>query len=58
MTDPKFFEEDFHIDEILLEADAFGLSHEVDTYAKKILNERPGISRVEAYERAYQEWIK
>jgi hypothetical protein len=58
MINQKFFEDEFHIDEILLEAEAFGLSHEVDLYAKKILAENPKMDRVDAYQLAYQEWIK
>ena len=54
----KFFEEEFHIDEILLEAEAFGLSREVEAYAKKILKKNPKMDKVKAYQLAYQEWIK
>jgi len=56
--DQKFFEEEFHIEEILLEAEAFGLGREVDEWAKKILKKNPKIDKVDAYQLAYQEWIK
>jgi hypothetical protein len=52
------FKEEIHIDEILLEAKAFGLNYEVDLYAKKILEENPKMNKVKAYQLAYQEWIK
>lgn len=58
MANQKFFEADFHIDEILMEAEAYGLSREVDEYAKKFLKENPALDKVEAYQLAYQEWIK
>jgi hypothetical protein len=58
MTQDQIFEEDFHIEEILLEAHAFGLDHEVDEWAKKLLKKKPKMSRVDAYQEAYNEWIK
>jgi len=54
----KFFEESIHIDEILLEANACGLRREVDEHAKKVLKENPTMNSVEAYQLAYQEWVK
>lgn len=58
MTPEQIFEEEIHIEEILLEAHAFGLDHEVDTYAKKLLKKKPSMSRLAAYEEAFNEWIK
>ena len=46
------------IDEILHEADAFGLRTEVIDTAKQILLENPKIERVAAYEMAFDEWVK
>ena len=53
----KFFEESIHIDEILLEASAYGLSGEVESYAKKFMEANPTMDSIEAYQLAYQEWI-
>lgn len=58
MTQDQIFEEDFHIEEILLEAHAFGMDHEVDEWAKRLLTENPNMSKVDAYQQAYNEWIK
>ena len=58
MTQDQIFDEDFHIEEILLEAHAFGLEYEVDKLAKKLLKKNPKMSKVDAYQEAYNEWIK
>lgn len=58
MENQKFFEESNHIDEILLEASAYGLSSEVESYAKKFMETNPTMGSIEAYQLAYQEWIK
>lgn len=58
MENQKFFEESNHIDEILLEASAYGLSSEVESYAKKFIEANPKMDNIEAYQLAYQEWIK
>jgi hypothetical protein len=52
------FSKELCVEEILQEAHAYGLRYEVDLYAKKILDESPGIDKVQAYQLAYQEWIK
>ena len=58
MTQDQIFDEEFHIEEILLEAHAFGLDNEVDKWAKKLLKKNPKMSKVDAYQEAYNEWIK
>jgi hypothetical protein len=47
-----------HIEEILMEASAFGLRQEVIVEAKKIMQEDPKIDKVLAYQIAFDEWIK
>jgi len=49
-------EEQMDIELILTEASAYGMSAEVEEYAQKYLSE--GCTPVEAYEFAYNEWIK
>jgi hypothetical protein len=49
-------EEQMDIELILAEASAWGLSFEVEQTAKQFLIE--GCTPVEAYEQAYNEWIK
>lgn len=44
------------IEEILIEAAAYGLRSEVMGWAKKFMND--GYDRIGAYELAYSEWIK
>ena len=46
------------IDEILLEANAYGLKWEVMETATKLIKEEPDISELSAYVIAYHEWIK
>jgi hypothetical protein len=45
-----------HIEEILMEASAYGLRFEVFETAKELMTE--GYDRVTAFEMAYKEWIK
>ena len=47
-----------HIKEILLEADAYGLRWEVETWAKKFIKENKKLTEVQAYQLSYDEWIK
>jgi hypothetical protein len=47
-----------HIEELLIEADAYGLRLEVMDWAKKELEDNPKLRRVDAYELAFREWIK
>jgi hypothetical protein len=46
------------IEELLVEAEAFGLRMEVLDTARKLLEENPKMDRVNAYEEAYNEWVK
>ena len=46
------------IQEILYEANEYGLMREIITEARKIMDENPKIDRVVAYEQAFNEWIK
>ena len=45
-----------HIEELLLEAETYGLRNEVFDTAKKLMKD--GNDRVTSFEKAYQEWIK
>ncbi len=49
-------EEDIEL--LLEEANAFGLRLEVEQWAIQLLKEDYDLSRLEAYVRAYNEWIK
>ena len=51
-------DDEFQIEQILMEAGAYGLRSEVDHYAKRILKKNPLSSRVDAYVKAYHEIIK
>ena len=51
-------DDDFQIEQILMEAGAYGLRSEVDHYAKRLLERNPLSSRVNAYVKAYHEIIK
>ena len=46
------------IEEILEEADSYGLRYEVETFAKDFLEENPTLSKLEAYVMAYRDWLK
>lgn len=46
------------IEEILHEASAYGLRTEVMEWAKKELEQNPKIRKVDAYELAFNEWVK
>ena len=46
------------IEEILYEAPAFGLRNEVMEWARKEMKENPKMRRVDAYEIAFNEWVK
>ena len=50
--------DEFQIEQILMEAGAYGLRSEVDHYAKRLLERNPLSSRVDAYVKAYHEIIK
>lgn len=47
-----------HIEEILHDADEYGLRIEVLTTARQIMDENPKIERVDAYQMAFDEWVK
>ena len=49
-------EEDIEL--ILEEANVYGLRIEVEQWAIQLLKEDPDLSRLEAYVRAYNEWVK
>ena len=51
-------DDDFQIEQILMEAGAYGLRSEVDHYARRLLEKNPLSSRVDAYVKAYHEIIK
>jgi len=51
-------EDDDQIELLLLEANAYGLRIEVEQWAIQLLKEDTNLSRIEAYVRAYNEWIK
>jgi len=51
-------DEHIQIQEILTEANAYGLRHEVCEWADKFIEENPDITILDAYILAYQEWIK
>jgi len=51
-------DDEFQIEQILMEAEAYGLRSEVDNYAKRLLEKNPLSSRVDAYVKAYHELIK
>jgi hypothetical protein len=46
------------IEEILYEASSFGLRTEVMEWAQKELKENPKMRKVDAYEIAFNEWVK
>lgn len=46
------------IEEILLEADRWGLRGEVEMYAQKYIDDEPTIDIIEAYNNAFNEWVK
>ena len=51
-------DDEFQIEQILMEAGAYGLRSEVDHYARRLLEKNPLSSRVDAYVKAYHEIIK
>jgi hypothetical protein len=46
------------IEEILLEADSYGLRIEVLDTAKKLMDENPNRDRVSAFDEAFNDWVK
>jgi|TARA_R110000822_G_scaffold91270_1_gene210551 hypothetical protein len=51
-------DDDVQIEQILMEANAYGLRPEVKHYAERLFQKNPLSSRVDAYVRAYHELIK
>jgi len=51
-------DEQIQIQEILEEAKAYGLRHEVCEWADKLMEESSKMNILDAYTLAYQEWIK
>jgi hypothetical protein len=54
----KTMSEQQQIEEILLEANAYGLKWEVINTATKLLKENDTLSGLQAYVNAYKKWIK
>ena len=50
--------EEEQFEEILEEANAYNLRSEVKISAEKIFKENDAFSRIDAYVKAYHEWIK
>jgi hypothetical protein len=46
------------IEEILMEASAYGLRLEVIEFAKKNMEQDPTMDRIDAYIHAFNDWIK
>jgi hypothetical protein len=46
------------LQEILLDAHSLGLIDEIRETATQIMQENPNIERVDAYQMAFQEWVK
>jgi hypothetical protein len=46
------------IEEILMEASAYGLRSEVMELARKEMKENPKMEKVDAYQIAFNEWVK
>lgn len=57
MTDQNR-EEESQISEILRDASAYNMRWEVERWAQKEINENSGLSKIDAYVTAYNEWIK
>ena len=51
-------EDEEEIELLLEEANAFGLRWEVDSFAKKFMDEDPMLPKLEAYVHAFNKWIK
>ena len=50
-------DDEFQIEQILMEAGAYGMRNEVDRYAKRLLTKNPLSSKVNAYVKAYHKLI-
>ena len=49
--------EEQQIEEILLEAKAYGLRSEVEAWAEMYMIINPKLNKVQAYEKGYKEWV-
>ena len=54
----SLLEDEEDIELLLEEANAYGLKLEVDITARQIMEQDPVLPKLEAYVRAYNEWIK
>ena len=50
--------EEQQIEEILQEANAYGLRGEVEAWAEMYMKVNPKLNKVTAYEMGYNEWVK
>ena len=50
--------EDEMVEELRAEASGYGLALEVEEWAKKEMKKDPTLPKIDAYVRAYNEWIK
>jgi hypothetical protein len=57
-TNIKIMSNEEQIEEILMEASAYGLRLEVIEFAKKNMEEDPKMDRLTAYIHAFNDWIK
>ena len=54
----KIMSEAEQIEEILQEANAYGLKDEVNAWAEMYMIVNPKLNKVTAYEMGYNEWVK
>ena len=54
----KIMSEAEQIEEILQEANAYGLKDEVNAWAEMYMIVNPKLNKVTAYEMGYSEWVK
>tara|TARA_R110001632_G_scaffold166545_2_gene284978 strand:- start:605 stop:790 length:186 start_codon:yes stop_codon:yes gene_type:complete len=57
-TPYRMITEEEHIEEILAEANSYGLRAEVKQHAKALLVESPEMNPIDAYTHAYNDWVK
>jgi hypothetical protein len=46
------------IEEVLQEANAFGVRSEVKEWAREFINKDPKLTKIAAYQMSYDEWVK
>ena len=54
----KTMSEEQQIEEILQEANAYGLRDQVEAWAEMYMIVNPKLNKVTAYEMGYNEWVK